>query len=149
MIYEHREKCLVCCQCKIHFWLFFFLHNILLYHWTQRPNQRSSYWNQNIESESLRKSWLCCSKPGCGSRKFYFFTFQGMKGLLVLAEDLFLLEARWKIIMQDIFSWKPENKLLCKIFFIGHVIASVSILLWKKNKNIYHMVYPCCPINHW
>lgn len=122
--YKHIEKCLVC---RNYFWLFFFLRNIFgysfsciiffLYHWTQRPNQRSSYWNQDIESESLRKKRLCCSKPGCGSRKFYFSTCQGMKWSLSFGRRLtspgnqmenyyaryFLLEAREQIIMLDIF----------------------------------------------
>ena len=51
-----------------------------------------------------------------------------------MAKDTFLLEA--------------SSKLPCWIFLVGHTMASISILLWKKNKNIYQIKYVYCPINH-
>lgn len=126
---------LVCCKCRI-YWLFPCYVTFPLCFWTKKANQKSSHWNQDIELEDFsRKNDLMFRSPTVDWGSFTFPLSGGWRGLLIMAKDTFLLEA--------------SSKLSCWIFLVGHTMASISILLWKKNKNIYQIKYAYCPINHW
>ena len=88
------RKMLVHCKCRI-YWLFPPYVTFPLCFWTKKANQKSSHWSQDTELEGFsRKNDLMFRSPTVGPGSFIFPLSGGWRGLLIMAKDTFLLEAR-------------------------------------------------------